>query len=125
MIGVRFAEGLEFFRRAAVLEAASGVHVGQDDDLFGAENLRRVGHEFDAAEGDHVGVGFRRLARQLEAVADEIGEVLNVGGLVVMRQDNRVLLLAEAIDLGEQILSGRQVGLCGHCVSRLVLLGPL
>src|SRR3546814_14954381 len=60
--------------RSAVLEAASRVHVGQDDDLFGRQYLRGLGHELDPAKGDDVGVGIRRLARQLERVADEIGE---------------------------------------------------
>ena len=36
MVGMRLAERLELVGRAAVLEAAAGVHVGQDDDLFRA-----------------------------------------------------------------------------------------
>jgi hypothetical protein len=73
MVGMR-ARKRELLGRAAVLEAASGVHVGQHDDLFGAEDLRGLGHEFDAAKGDDLGIGLGRLARQIEAVADEIGE---------------------------------------------------
>ena len=86
-----------------ILEAAAGVHVGQDDDLFGAQDLRGLGHEADAAEGDDVGVGRRGLARQIEAVADEIGEVLDRGLLVIMGEDDRVALLLQARDLGEQV----------------------
>jgi hypothetical protein len=33
-----------------------------------------------------------------------------------MRQDDRVLLLAEAVDLGKQVGSGRQAGFGGHGV---------
>ena len=94
MIGMRLAERRELLGRAAVLQAAAGVHVGQHDDLVGRQDLGGLGHEADAAEGDHVGVGRRRLARQIEAVADEIGEVLDLGLLVIMREDDRVALLA-------------------------------
>ncbi len=78
MVGMGLAEGLELVGRAAVLEAAAGVQVGQDDDLLGREDLGRLGHEAHPAEGDHVGVGRGGLARQVEAVADEIGEVLDL-----------------------------------------------
>ena len=122
---MRFAESLELFRRTAVLEAAARVHVGQDDDLLGAEDLGGVGHELHPAENDDIGIGLGGLLAQFEAVADEIGKVLDIGGLVVMRENDRVLLLAKAIDLGEQVLAGGQVGLCGHLGSRLLRLGRL
>ena len=125
MVGMRFAERPELVRRAAVLEAAARVHVGQHHDLFGAEDLGRIGHELHAAEGDDIGIGFGGLLAQFQTVADEIGKVLNIGGLVVMRENDRVLLLAEAIDLGEQVLAGRQVGLCGHMGSRMLRLWRL
>ena len=94
MVGMCFAERLELVGRAAVFEAAAGVHVGQDDDLFGRQDLGGLGHEAHAAKGDHLGVGRRRLARQIEAVADEIGEVLDLRLLVIMREDDRVALLS-------------------------------
>ena len=103
MVGMGLAERLELVGRAAVLEAAAGVHVGQDDDLFGRQDLRRLGHEAHAAEGDDVGVGRRGLARQIEAVADEIGEVLDLRLLVIMGEDDRVALLLQPRDLGEQV----------------------
>ena len=34
---MRLAEGLEFFGRAGILEAAARFHVGQHDDLVGRE----------------------------------------------------------------------------------------
>ncbi len=110
MVGVRRAERRELVGRAAVLEAAAGVHVGQDDDLLRRQDLRRLGHEADAAEGDHLGVGGRRLARQIEAVADEIGEVLDCRLLVIMGEDHRVALALQPLDLGEQVEPFR---LCG------------
>ena len=48
------------------------------------------------AERDHVGIGRRRFPRQVEAVADEIGEVLDLRLLVIMGEDDRVALLLEA-----------------------------
>src|SRR3546814_6514538 len=87
MIGMLRPEARELFGRATVLEAAPRVHVGQHDDLFGRQYLRRLGHELDAAEGDDLGIGVRGLARQFERVADEIGEILNLGLLVIMRSE--------------------------------------
>ena len=43
-------------------------------------------------ERDHLGVRLLRGARQPEAVADVIGEILDVGLLVVVRQDDGVAL---------------------------------
>ena len=103
MVGMGLAERLELVGRAAVLEAAAGVHVGQDDDLLGRQDLGGLGHEADAAEGDDVGVGRLRLARQIEAVADEVGDVLDLGLLVIMGEDDGVALLAQPVDLGAQV----------------------
>ena len=58
MLGMRGTEGGELVGRAAVLEAAAGVHVGQDHRLFRRQDLRRLGHETDAAKGDDIGVRF-------------------------------------------------------------------
>ena len=69
----------------------------------GDEDLRRLGHEAHAAKGDHFGVGRRRLARQIEAVADEIGEVLDLRLLVIMGEDHGVALALQPLDLGEQV----------------------
>ena len=80
----------------------------------GRQDLRRLGHEAHAAEGDDFGVGRRGLARQVEAVADEIGEVLDFRLLVIMREDDRVALLLQALDLGEEIEALEALGLGGH-----------
>ena len=39
------------------------------------------------------------LRAEIERIANEIGNILQFGPLVIMREDNRVALLAEAIDL--------------------------
>jgi hypothetical protein len=86
MVGVLLAECLELVGRAAVFKAAAGIHVGQHDNLVGAQDLGRLGHEAHAAEGDDIGAGRRCLAAEVEAVADEIGEVLQFRRLVIMRR---------------------------------------
>ena len=55
-----------------------------------------------AAERDHLGVGLRRLLRQAERVADEIGHVLHLGQLVVVREDHRAALGGKRAYLGLQ-----------------------
>jgi hypothetical protein len=107
MVGVLRTERGELFGRAAVLERAAGVHVGQDDGLVGAQDLRGLGHEAHAAERDHLGIGLCRLARQFERVADEIGKVLDLGLLIIVREDHRVALLAQTLDLGTDIDAGQ------------------
>src|SRR3546814_7138063 len=65
--------------------------------------LRRRGHEAHAAEGYDVSIGRLRLAAQIEAVADEIGEVLDFRLLVIMREDDGVALLAQPVDLRPEV----------------------
>ena len=113
MVGVGGAEAAEFVGWAAVLKAASRLHVGQDDDLVRREDLGDLGHEADAAEGDDVGLGRGRLARQVEAVADEIGEVLDFGRLIIMCQDDGVALALQPLDVGAQIDCGALEGIEG------------
>ncbi len=105
MIGMRLAERLELGRGATVLQAASRVHVRQHDNLVRGQNFRRFRHEADAAERDDIRVRLRRLARQLQRIPDEIGQVLNLGRLVVMSQDDGVALLAQPVDFRAQVQS--------------------
>ena len=44
----------------------------------------------DAAETDHIGIGFLRLVGEAEGVADVIREVLNLADLVVVGEDDGV-----------------------------------
>jgi hypothetical protein len=103
MVGMLGAEGGELFGRAAVFQAATGVHVRQHDDLVGRQDLGGLRHEAHAAKGDHIGVGLGRLARQVEAVADEIGQVLQLGLLIVVRKNHGVALLAQPVDLRAEV----------------------
>src|SRR3546814_464914 len=91
-----------------VQTCALPIYVGQHDDLFGRQYLGRLGHELDAAKGDDVGVGVGGLARQLQRIADEIGDILNLGLLVIMREDDGVAVLAQAVDLPAQVKTGKR-----------------
>ena len=51
-------------------------------------------------------VGLRRRLRELQRVADEVGEILDLALLVVVREDHRVALALEALDLGLELLVG-------------------
>jgi hypothetical protein len=116
---MRFAERSELLGRAGVFKAAAGIHVWQHHDLFGAEDLGRVGHELDSAKRDHIRVGIGRHLAQLQTVADEIRQILNVRCLVVMRQDNRIALLAQPVDLRAQVGASRHGDVSSHGGSRL------
>ena len=53
----------------------------------------------NAAKDDHVCFRLGGLAAQPERVTDEIRDVLNLGALVVVRDDHRVALSREVPDL--------------------------
>ena len=94
----------ELVGRAAVGERAAGLEIGHHHLARGIQDLRRLGHEVDAAEGDHVGFHLLGGLRELERVADEIGEVLDLGFLVVVGQDHGVALALDARDRGFEIV---------------------
>jgi hypothetical protein len=58
------------------------------------------------AEHNHGRVGLRCLLRELQRIAHEVGKVLDDGQLVVVRQDDRVALPAQALDAFNQFLLG-------------------
>ena len=66
-----------------------------------------------AAEDDHPGVGGGRLLREPERVADVIGDVLDLGQLVVVGEDHRAALARERPDL---VLKRRDVLEQQRCV---------
>ena len=104
MLGLPLAKLLGVDRRG---ERAAGGEIGQQDALVRRENRRGLGHEVHAAEDDDLGLGLRGLASQAERVADEVGDVLHFGALVVVRENDRVPLLGERADSIVQLGSGR------------------
>ena len=87
---------------SAVIEADSeqpASRSGIRTFLSGREDRRRLGHEVDAAEDDHLCLGGGRLARQTERVADEVRDVLDLGHLVVVGEDHCLALRDQRADL--------------------------
>ena len=100
---MRVDEVAELVGRAAVGERAAGLQIGDHDRALGVQDLRRLGHEVDAAEGDHVALDLLRGLRELERIADEVREILDLGFLVVVGEDHRVALALHARDRGLEI----------------------
>ena len=57
-----------------------------------------------AAEDDDVGVGLSGLSREAEGIADEIGDVLDFGHLVIVGEDDGIELFLERKDFAAQRL---------------------
>ena len=89
----------ELLRVNRVRERAPGVEVGDQHRLLGAQDRGRLGHEVHAAEHDHLALRRRGLPGQPERVADVVGDVLDLGHLVVVRKDHRAALLRERAHL--------------------------
>ncbi len=92
-------EGLEVVGAATVGERAARREVGHDDRAGRVQDLRGLRHEVDAAEHDHVALDLLGDLREGERVADEVGQVLDLRLLVVVREDHRVALFLEPADL--------------------------
>ncbi len=103
MVRVLVAEGFEAVRRARIFKTAPGAHIGQHNGFTGREDFCSLGHEFDPAKGNDIGVGGGGLARQVERVADKIGNVLDLRVLVIVGQDDGVSFPSKPVDLGLQV----------------------
>ena len=84
---------LELIRRRHVGHRAAGGQVGQHDLLVRrAKNVGALGHEVHAAEHDVVGLRARGgRARELQRIADVVGELDDLVALVVMAEDDAPL----------------------------------
>ena len=100
--GVLGLPGAQLVGVDRVGERAAGVGVGDQHGLVRREDRGRLGHEVDAAEDDRVGVGRGRLAREPERVAHVVGDVLDLGQLVVVGEDDGVALGGERAHLGRE-----------------------
>ena len=100
--GVLRLPGAQLLGRDRVGQRAARVEVGDQHGLVGREDRRRLGHEVHAAEGDDGLVDRRRAWDEAERVAHVVGDVLDLGQLVVVGQDDRVALAGERADLGLQ-----------------------
>ena len=104
---MRVAECLESARRAGILQRTTSGHIGQDHDLFGRQDFCGFGHEFDAAKGDDIGIGFGGALAELQRIPDKIGQILNFRLLIIMRQDHRVAFFLQPVDFAEQVNTGK------------------
>ena len=87
---------------SAVIDAASEQPASRSgiSTVFSGERIAAVSAmKCTPQKTIDVGVGARRLAREAERVADEVGDVLDLGHLVVVGEDDRVALGGERADL--------------------------
>ncbi len=98
--GVLGLPGAQLGRGDRVGQRAAGVEVRDQHGLLRAEDRRGLGHEVHAAEDDRLRVGGRRLLREAQGVADEVGHVLHLGHLVVVREDHGAALGGQRAYLG-------------------------
>ena len=89
---LEFADGLD---RATFDQTAAGVFVGHDDHAGGVQNLGRFRHEPDAAERDDVAIGLARFAGEFEAIANDVGQFLNLGVLIVVSEQDSTAVAFE------------------------------
>ncbi len=84
-------------------QRTAGARIGDQHGLVGRKDLRGLRHEMHAGLHDDLRIGARRLAREGEGVADEIGNAVeNLRRHVVVAEDDRIPLALQAIDLGDQ-----------------------
>ena len=98
VIRIRALPGPQILHRTAIHQAAPGVLIRHHHDALRIQHLGRLRHEPDAAKRDHVAREIPGLASQFQAIADGIGQLLNLGVLVMMRQNDG---LAAALQLGD------------------------
>ena len=93
----------QFGGRAAVSKAAPCLQVRQQHALGGIKNLGGLCHEMNTAEHNRA-IGYLcRRARQLQAVACEVGNRLNLTFLVVVRQNRRIFSNLQGLDFSDNI----------------------
>ncbi len=80
-------------------ERAARREIGEEHPLGRCQDRGRLRHEVHAAEDDHFGVGRSRRPGEAERVAHEVGNILDFGALVVVRQHDRLAARGERPDL--------------------------
>ena len=78
---------------------AAGADLGQQHGLVRGEDGGAFGHEMDAAEHDHIMIGLCRGAGKFERIAGDVGDVLDLGPLIIVGQDDGVQVFFELQDL--------------------------
>ena len=83
----------------------------------GLQDLGGLGHEVHAAEHDGVLGRLGGDPRQRQRVADVVGDVLDGGQLVVVRQQRRAAQLGQPAHLGGPFLVAVDTGIAGRTSS--------
>ena len=108
---------LDLADRGHVGHRAAGGEVGQHDLLgVGREDVGALGHEVHAAEDDVLGLRpGRRLPRELERVAGDVGELDDLVALVVVAEDEHLVAQGRAGGAGalDQVGVGRRGQVAG------------
>ena len=89
----------KLFRVDGRSERTPGREIGKQHGLLWREHRRCFRHEVNAAEDDDVGFGLGGFAAQAQRVANEIGDILNLGPFVVVGDDHRVARARQVLDL--------------------------
>jgi len=98
LLGVFDEIRFELIGGAGLLERATGVGIGKDDDFSGVHDFRSFRHEMDTAENDHVRIRVLCLVGEAERISDVVAKILNVAGLVIVDQNHGVAGLFESED---------------------------
>ena len=85
-------------RRTTSASEQPASKIGQEHFLGGIHDLRRLGHEMDAAKKNDISLRRLRLVGKAERIAHVIGHFLDFSHLIVMRQDHGSLLLLQGQD---------------------------
>jgi len=76
-----------------------GVLLRQHHLLLRREDGSGLGHEVYPAKDDHLGVQMRGCSAQLQGIAHQVRNILNLRNLVVVGQDDRLTLLLQRKNL--------------------------
>src|ERR1041385_7717230 len=103
MARVPLPEFLEQGGRAPFCERAPRFQIGQEHLFGGAQDFRRLSHEMNPGKNDGLRIRRCRPAGEVKAVPYKIGQVLDLGILVIVREDHCMQVLLEPEDLLLQI----------------------
>jgi len=89
--------------------------------LSGAQDGCCFSHEMDTAENDHLGIGLRGFDGKLQGVAAKISNILHLGPLVVVGQQNCLSIMKQGPNFFPKILQF----ICDTCCRRHIPFTPV
>lgn len=111
MIRVLRAEASERLGGAAIGKGTARPYIRHHDFARWVEDFRALGHEMHAREKDEISARSTRRSRKLQAVTDEVRDILDIRLLVVVSEKHGVFELLKPFDFLKKI-SGKT-----HCRS--------